>query len=191
MIVWINGAFGAGKSTLAAGLHTALSQSVLADPEDIGALLRQSMAGHYQQLRDYQDYPAWRRLTVHLITELHQLAGGPVIVPMTILSQAYARDMFTPLSRLGTAFHHLVFHADPARSRPGSTRASNTPGTARAASRPLPPTAPHPQLRTRRHRMAAHRRARHRHQHPHPRTDPPSRSRPPLPHQHLTGDPLP
>ncbi|MFD3695030.1 hypothetical protein ACFWUZ_02530 [Streptomyces sp. NPDC058646] len=34
MIVWINGAFGAGKSTLAAGLHTALSQSVLADPED-------------------------------------------------------------------------------------------------------------------------------------------------------------
>ncbi|MFA7764799.1 AAA family ATPase [Streptomyces sp. NRRL S-448] len=113
MIVWINGAFGAGKSTLAAGLHTALSQSVLADPEDIGALLRQSMAGHYQQLRDYQDYPAWRRLTVHLITELHQLAGGPVIVPMTVLNQAYARDMFTPLSRLSTAFHHLVLHADP------------------------------------------------------------------------------
>ncbi|MFB0629439.1 hypothetical protein [Streptomyces sp. AB3(2024)] len=31
MIVWINGAFGAGKSTLAAGLHTALAPAVGAD----------------------------------------------------------------------------------------------------------------------------------------------------------------
>lgn len=46
MIIWVNGAFGAGKSTPAVGLREALSGSVIADPEDVGALLRQSMAGH-------------------------------------------------------------------------------------------------------------------------------------------------
>ncbi|MFE5859684.1 ATP/GTP-binding protein [Streptomyces virginiae] len=113
MIVWVNGAFGARKSTLAAGPHTALAGSVLADPEDVGAVLRQSMARHHRQLRDYQDYPAWRRLTVNVITELHQLGGGPVIVPMTILNEQYTGESFGPLTLLGTAVHHLVLHADP------------------------------------------------------------------------------
>ncbi|MGZ9928325.1 AAA family ATPase [Streptomyces sp. NC-S4] len=81
MIVWINGLFGAGKSTLAAGLNTALPGSVI--PEDIGTLLRQSMAGYHRQQRDHQDYPAWRHLTVRLVAELHQLTAGPVIIPMT------------------------------------------------------------------------------------------------------------
>lgn len=114
MIVWINGPFGAGKSTLAAGLNTALPGSVIADPEDIGALLRQSMAGRHRQQRDYQDYPAWRHLTVRLVAELHQLTAGPVIIPMTILDEKYARELHAPLSQLGTGFHHLLLHAGQA-----------------------------------------------------------------------------
>ncbi|MFF5488675.1 AAA family ATPase [Streptomyces virginiae] len=113
MIIWINGAFGAGKSTLASGLREALNGAVIADPEDVGALLRQSMAGHPRRVRDYQNYPAWRRLTTRLVTELHQLATGHVIVPMTILNPAYAAEMFEPLSELGTPFHHVVLHAGP------------------------------------------------------------------------------
>ncbi|MDX2394061.1 AAA family ATPase [Streptomyces sp. NPDC054904] len=128
MIVWLNGPFGAGKSTLAAGLNTALSGSVIADPEDIGALLRQSMAGHHRQQRDYQDYPAWRHLTVRLVAELHQLTTGPVIIPMTILNEQYARKLHTPLSQLGTDVHHLVLHADRAPLTTRTNRNVEYPG---------------------------------------------------------------
>ncbi|MEV0415859.1 AAA family ATPase [Streptomyces sp. NPDC050448] len=113
MIIWVNGASGAGKSTLAAGLRAALSGSVVTNPEDVGTLLRQSLAGHPRRMRDYQDYPAWRRLSVQFIAEVHQLTKGPVIVPMSVLDQTYVREMFGPLAELGTPFHHVVLHASP------------------------------------------------------------------------------
>lgn len=113
MIVWINGAFGAGKSTLATGLRGALGGSVVTDPEEVGALLRKSLAGHPGRVRDYQDYPAWRRLSVQFVTELRLLTDGPVIVPMTVLNPAYATEMFTPLTALRAGFHHVVLHAEP------------------------------------------------------------------------------
>ncbi|GLW03933.1 AAA family ATPase [Streptomyces lavendulae] len=117
MIIWINGAFGAGKSTLATGLREALPGSVVADPEDVGSILRSSMRGHPHAVWDYQEYPAWRRLTVRLVTELHHLAGGTVIVPMTVLHQPYARDVLEPLAALGVPVHHLVLHTDPSPLR--------------------------------------------------------------------------
>ncbi|MFB6557471.1 MULTISPECIES: AAA family ATPase [Streptomyces] len=112
MIIWINGAFGSGKSTLAAGLHQALPGSVVADPEDIGDLLRRTLSGHPGRLRDYQDYPAWRRLTTAYIGEIADHTGGYVIVPMTVLNPAYAAEMFAPL-RSSPGLVHLVLHADP------------------------------------------------------------------------------
>ncbi|AYV32233.1 Tunicamycin resistance protein [Streptomyces sp. ADI95-16] len=71
------------------------------------------MASHPRRVGDCQDYAAWRRLTIRLITELHQLVAGPVIVPMTVLTPAYAAEVFEPLSELGTLFHHVVLHAGP------------------------------------------------------------------------------
>ncbi|WP_267501348.1 hypothetical protein [Streptomyces flavotricini] len=84
MITWINGAFGSGKSTLAAGLHQALPGSVVADPEEIGDLLRRTLAWHPGKLRDYQDYPAWRRLTTAYISEIAAHTSGHVLVPMAV-----------------------------------------------------------------------------------------------------------
>ena len=40
MIIWINGAFGAGKTTLAEELSRRLSEAVLFDPEYVGYLSR-------------------------------------------------------------------------------------------------------------------------------------------------------
>ncbi|MEW1633527.1 AAA family ATPase [Streptomyces sp. NPDC093801] len=112
MIIWTNGAFGSGKSTLAAGLHQALPGSVVADPEDIGDLLRRTLSGHPGRLRDYQDYPAWRRLATAYIGEIAAHTGGHVIVPMTVLNPAYAAEMFAPL-RSSPGLVHLVLHAGP------------------------------------------------------------------------------
>ncbi|MEU4949843.1 AAA family ATPase [Streptomyces lavendulae] len=111
MITWINGTFGSGKSTLAAGLHQALPGSVVADPEEIGDLLRRTLAGHRDKLRDYQDYPTWRRLTTAYISEIAAHTNGHVLVPMTVLNPTYAAEVFTPL-RSSPELVHLVLHVN-------------------------------------------------------------------------------
>ena len=61
MIIWINGAFGAGKTTLAEELSRRLSEAVLFDPEYVGYLLR-----HWVPVPtgDFQDLPSWRELVI-------------------------------------------------------------------------------------------------------------------------------
>ena len=39
MIIWLNGGFGAGKTTLAEELHRRLPDAVVYDPEDVGLML--------------------------------------------------------------------------------------------------------------------------------------------------------
>ncbi|MFE8910956.1 AAA family ATPase [Streptomyces globisporus] len=113
MIIWLNGPFGVGKSTLATDLHRALKGSAVADPERVGVLLRSALNGHELAQRDYQDYPPWRQVTTTLVTSLAAYTGGPVIVPMTVLDPHHATDLLTPLRQTGRPVHHLVLHAAP------------------------------------------------------------------------------
>jgi deoxyadenosine/deoxycytidine kinase len=39
VIIWLNGGFGAGKTTLAEELHRRLPEAVVYDPEDVGLML--------------------------------------------------------------------------------------------------------------------------------------------------------
>ena len=39
VIIWINGGFGAGKTTLAGELHRRLPDAVVYNPEDVGLML--------------------------------------------------------------------------------------------------------------------------------------------------------
>ena len=39
MIIWLNGGFAAGKTTLAQELHRRLPDAVVYDPEDVGIML--------------------------------------------------------------------------------------------------------------------------------------------------------
>ncbi|MFC8536765.1 AAA family ATPase [Streptomyces sp. NPDC057249] len=113
MIIWLNGAFGSGKTTLAYGLCRALPGATVADPEAVGDLLRSALASHALEPRDYQDLSLWRQLTRAFVAGLVHHTGSPVIVPMTVLNPAYAEEIFAPL-RTGGGFHHLVVHAGPA-----------------------------------------------------------------------------
>ena len=113
LIIWLNGPFGAGKTTLAAGLSRALSGATVADPEAVGDLLRSALADHELKPQAYQDIPLWRQLPGAFIAGLAQHTKGPVIVPMTVLYPAYGKEMFTGLRQTGR-FHHVIVHAEPA-----------------------------------------------------------------------------
>jgi len=56
LLVWINGAFGAGKSSVARELVRRWPEARLFDPEEIGFLLRRVVPAE-QQAGDFQDLP--------------------------------------------------------------------------------------------------------------------------------------
>jgi len=92
MLIWINGAFGAGKTSVAKALAERISESMLYDPEVIGtavgSLVPKSSSG------DYQDLPIWRNLVSDTALALQRHYSKTLIVPMTIIELEYRREIF-------------------------------------------------------------------------------------------------
>ena len=61
-VLWLNGAFGVGKSTVAELLRQRLRDAIVVDPEPIGQYLRLALPPD-AQTRDFQDMPPWRTIT--------------------------------------------------------------------------------------------------------------------------------
>ncbi|GGJ07577.1 NUDIX hydrolase [Streptomyces brasiliensis] len=109
MIVWINGAFGAGKSTTARELVDLIPNSTLFDPEVIsGTLTRLLPAKHLAEVGDVQDVPIWRRLVIDTAAAMLAELGGTVVVPMTLLRQDYRDEIFGGLAARRIGVRHLL-----------------------------------------------------------------------------------
>ena len=61
MIIWINGAFGSGKTVTAYELHRRIPNSFVYDPENIGFFLNKNLPKKLLK-GDFQDYRIWREL---------------------------------------------------------------------------------------------------------------------------------
>lgn len=115
MIIWINGAFGVGKTRVARHIVARRPRMRLFDPEQIGFLLRRLMpdAG----VGDFQDLQLWRELTVKLVAEAS--AATDLVVPMTVVRRPYFEEIIGGLRHKGVEVHHftLTAPADTIRSR--------------------------------------------------------------------------
>ncbi|MFC5642686.1 NUDIX hydrolase [Kitasatospora cinereorecta] len=115
MIVWVNGTFGAGKTTACRELVELLPGSLLFDPELVGDGLRRLLpADRMAPVSDFQDLPSWRRLVPEVAAALLAEVPGPLVVPMTLLREDYRDEIFGALAARGLAVHHLVL--DPAET---------------------------------------------------------------------------
>jgi hypothetical protein len=112
VIVWLNGTFGAGKTTTARELAALLGARTV-DPEFVGYLLRTAFPEH---AGDFQDLPLWRPLVVDTTARIHEHAGT-LVIPQTVLVEAYAREIFDGLAGRGIPVAHFVLHAGPAELR--------------------------------------------------------------------------
>ncbi len=74
-VIWLNGAFGVGKTTVARALAAELTDALIADPEDIGRMLRKVVPAAVRT-SDFQDIPSWRRLTVATIETSSAITRG-------------------------------------------------------------------------------------------------------------------
>ena len=138
MIVWINGAFGAGKSTTARELIDLIPNSALFDPEVIGgALTRLLPAKRLAEAGDYQDLPIWRRLVIDTAAAMLAELGGTLVVPMTLLRQDYRDEIFGGLAARRIPVRHILL-------APAETILRE-----RIANREVPPDLPDGEIRVR------------------------------------------
>jgi AAA domain len=115
VIIWINGGFGAGKTTLAKELHRRLPDAVVYDPEDVGLLLWKWM----RPKGDFQHLPSWRELVVATALSLRRHHAETLIVPMALIRDAYRVEILGGLAEAGEEVLHvfLVADADVLRER--------------------------------------------------------------------------
>ena len=87
MIVWLNGPFGVGKTTVARALLEAKPTWSLLDPEVRGEELSRTSPG----VDDFQDLPAWRKAVVEDAVE--RVGNGDLVIPMTIWRLDHYREI--------------------------------------------------------------------------------------------------
>lgn len=109
MIVWINGTFGAGKTSAARELIDLIPNSTLYDPELTGGALsallpRERLAA----VGDFQELRIWRRLVVDTAAALLAEVGGVLVVPMTLLRQDHRDEIFGGLAARRIPVRHIV-----------------------------------------------------------------------------------
>ena len=92
MIIWLNGPFGVGKTTLANRLHQEIPDSILYDPENLGDFFQENLPKAVCP-EDFQDYLIWRQTTVQIIRDLATKTGKVIIVPMTVFKKEYYQEI--------------------------------------------------------------------------------------------------
>ena len=89
MIIWINGSFGAGKTTVSEILKEKIENSVTHNPEEVGGFLARTMP---MKKNCFQDYELWRIINFEIIKYLNT-EYNKVIVPMTVTNKQYYNEI--------------------------------------------------------------------------------------------------
>jgi chloramphenicol 3-O-phosphotransferase len=98
-VIWINGCFSAGKTTVATLIVERLGAAFLLDPEAIGIVLRDHLVPPPLYLGDFQDLVLWRPFTRDAVRDAAENYDGFVVVPMTIARADYFEEVIHAVSR--------------------------------------------------------------------------------------------
>jgi chloramphenicol 3-O-phosphotransferase len=116
VIVWLNGTFGAGKTSTAAELLPRMRGARLFDPETVGYMLAPNLAD--RPVTDFQHWEPWRALVVATAVELARYTGQHLIAPQTVLDRPYLQQIRSGLEAAGqTVFLVLLDASDDALRR--------------------------------------------------------------------------
>ena len=105
MIIWINGAFGVGKSHTSYELVRRIDNTFLFDPEMVGFFLRKVLSENIQY-EDFQNIPLWRKQVLEnlLFCEQNNII---TVVPMTIVDDAIFDFIVGGLRQSGIDVKHF------------------------------------------------------------------------------------
>lgn len=110
MILWLNGSFGAGKTTVAHELQRRLGDAFVYDPENVGYFLRKN-APEVCRTEDFQDVPLWRAFNYETLKWIAGTYPGVIIAPMTLNRQQYFDEIIGRLVQDGVPVRHIILWA--------------------------------------------------------------------------------
>ena len=127
MIVWLNGTFGVGKTTTSELLAKSLPKARLFDAECVGELLMPILAD--VPCNNFQEWEPWRSLVVETAARVLDYVGGTLVVPQTVLVEAYWDEIAAGLGERGIPIDHFVLHAEEKTLVRRIETDSNMPGS--------------------------------------------------------------
>ncbi len=107
MIIWINGAFGSGKTQTAYELHRRIKNSYVYDPENIGYFIRDNIPPEIEN-GDFQNYCLWRTFNYEMLSFIAKNYDDIIVVPMTITNRQYYDEIVGKLSKEFTVKHFIL-----------------------------------------------------------------------------------
>ena len=110
LIIWINGAFGSGKTTTAYELNRRIANSFVYDPENVGFFIRKNIPKQIVK-GDFQDHAIWREINFSVLHSISNEFPGIVIIPMTIVNHQYFNEIITKLKTNGIVVNHFTLLA--------------------------------------------------------------------------------
>jgi hypothetical protein len=108
VIIWLNGGFAAGKTTLGEELHRRLPDALVYDPEQVGLMLWKWLPPD----GDFQHLPSWRELVVATALSLRRHHAQTLIVPMSLIRDAYRDEILGGLAAAGEEVLHVFLEVD-------------------------------------------------------------------------------
>lgn len=109
MLIWINGAYGVGKTQTAHELHRRLTASHVADPELLGFAMHKMLPPSRRD--DFQDLPQWRTAVTQTLIDAERSSDSPVIVPMTLVDTDYFEEIIDGLISHAVEIRHYALTA--------------------------------------------------------------------------------
>jgi cytidylate kinase len=104
MVVYINGAFGVGKTTVAELLVAKVPDAILFDPELVGAVLTQTL-GAVDPKDDFQQYQSWSELVGAFVRSIRNAyPRSNIIVPMSLLDEGIRNRTIAEMRRVDADF---------------------------------------------------------------------------------------
>lgn len=110
MIIWLNGTFGAGKTTAARLLSERDRRLRLFDPEWVGYMLRENLSDY--PVTDFRHWESWRVLTPLVADELIRFSGQSLVAPQTVLEESYWDELMSALTNRGHEVLHVLLEAE-------------------------------------------------------------------------------
>lgn len=109
MIIWLGGAYGVGKSTLAEAMAAKMENALIFDAEEVGNAVRENYPNcPYGYI--FEDYPLWGEFCYMLLKDIHEKFHKDILVPMTLLREE-SYGIIQKLNRDGIKTHLVILEA--------------------------------------------------------------------------------
>jgi len=108
LILWINGAFGSGKTSVAEEIEKRVEKAFIYDPEQVGYFLWDNFPDELKRKGNFQHIEIWREFNYKILKHINENYIGIIIVPMTIYKKQYYDEIIGRLVNDDILVKHFI-----------------------------------------------------------------------------------